>query len=512
MTPAAIVPDALPASTPPSLMERLRPRRAHVLAGLGLGVVAELLVDGAPIGLGLALVASAAAALAVWAGGREGWDSAKGHRWLLITAALLFSCAALQDAGWLTALEVLTGAVFAALALHGWPGDTSLARLSPWRLVGTPVVVGVSAMRAGVVLSARELKGALEGTKVSQKLPGALRLLAIVVPPVLVVTGLLASGDATFGARVGSVADRLLAIPVTDFTRATLLALVTGVGLVGVLALAARRRDRSAREDGPSRYLKPLEAFALLGTLSALLFAFGATTWDCALSPETCALPPGVTYAEAAHEGFFQLLAAALFILALLMALPARTALVTDAQRRTFRVLATTLVVGTLPMVLSAIARMARYEDAYGLTRLRIMAHAGLVLVGVVMAWRALTLWVAEERFVPGALAMVATSLMVLTAMRPDAMIARENLRQGTAVDIWYLMTLSDDAAPAIVEALPRLTDEQRKDLNIHLGERQLVRQASPGIGGWNLGRALADRAVAVMDAAERATWSQASP
>jgi hypothetical protein len=484
-------------------MRRLRPRRAYVLTGLGLGLAFELLVDGVPVGLGLALVGVATTIAIVAAGGREGWQSARGHRWLLVTAALLFSCGALQDAGWLTGLEVLTGLVFGALALQGWPGEVPLSRLSPWRLLGTPFAVGFSAVRAGAVLSAREAKATLDGTRVTQQLPGVLRLVAIVVPPVLLVTALLASGDAAFGARVGRLADAALSIPLPDLVRGGLVTALAGVVLVGVLALATRRKDRHAAVSEPGRTLKATEAFALLGTLSLVLLAFGATTWDCALSPGTCALPPGVTYAEAAHEGFFQLLAAALVVLALLMALPARTALSSPAQERAFRALASVLVVTTLPMVLSGVARLLRYEDAYGLTRLRILAHAGFALVGAVMSWRALTLWVARERFVPGALGLVALSLFTLTALRPGALIARHNLALGGAFDTWYHLGLSDDAAPALVAGLPSLDEDRATVLRLHLRERASARQATASLGGWNLGRWLADRAVARLDATE---------
>ncbi|GAB4042589.1 MAG: hypothetical protein Fur0014_14870 [Rubrivivax sp.] len=99
MTPSAIaaaVPAPSPSPTP--FLERLRPRRAHVAAGLGLGVGFALLVDGVPVGLGLALVTIATTISVIAAAGREGWQSAKGHRWLLVTAALLFSCGAVQDA------------------------------------------------------------------------------------------------------------------------------------------------------------------------------------------------------------------------------------------------------------------------------------------------------------------------------------------------------------------------------------------------------------------------------
>ncbi|MEW5741699.1 MAG: DUF4173 domain-containing protein [Myxococcota bacterium] len=513
MTADAHAVEAAPRSA--SFLERLRPRRAHVVAGLGLGLLFEWLVDGVPAGLGVSLLAVLTALAIASAGGREGWQAAKGHRWLLGVAVLLFGCAALQDAGWLTALDLLTGGVFAALALHGWTGESPLARLSPWRLFGAPFAVAGRALQAGAVVTGREANHALKGTRVSEKVPGALRLIAVVVPPVLVVTALLASGDVHFGARVDALASRLLEVPLSDFVRGGVVAAIAGVVLVGVIALATRRRALSTQVAEPHRFLTPVEACALLATLSAVLFAFGATTWDCALAPDVCALPPGVTYSEAANDGFFQLLAAALVILVLLMALPTRTTLVTDGQRRAFRALATALVAGTLPMVLSAVARLARYEDVYGLTRLRLMAHAGLFLVAAVMAWRAVTLWVAPERFVPGALALWATSLLALTALRPDELIARHNLRDRMTVDTYYLLTLSDDAAPAIVEALPHLSDLQQIDLRLHVRERRDARARTFSPGGWNLGQWRADRAVARLDeadAVECASVSATSP
>jgi hypothetical protein len=459
-----------------------------------------VLVDGVPVGLGLALVAIATAVAVGSAAGREGWQSAKGHRWLLVVAGLLFSCGALQDAGWLTTLEVCAGAVFAALAIDGWTGEAPLSQLSPWKLLVTPAVVGLSSARVGAVLSAREARTALGGSTVTRRLPDALRMLAIVLPPVLLVTALLAWGDALFGARVSRGIDALVDFPLASVLRGAVVSLAAGVMVAGLIALAARRRGKGPAPAVPRRSIKPVEAFALLGTLSALLLGFGATSWGCAFSPDSCALPPGVTYAEAAHEGFFQLLAAALVILALLMTLPHHTALAGPAQERTFRLLASLLVLATWPMVLSGIARLARYEDAYGLTRLRIMAHAGLILVGVVMSWRALTLWAAPQSFVPGALASVAASLFALTALRPDALIARHNLLHPNTVDVAYLAELSDDAAGAIVEALPSMDDDRQRALRLHLHERATARGASADLGAWNLGRFLADRAVAALE------------
>jgi hypothetical protein len=48
--------------------------------------------------------------------------------------------------------------------------------------------------------------------------------------------------------------------------------------------------------------------------------------------------------------------------------------------------------------------------------------------------------------------------------MNPDALIARTNIeraRYGEELDAYYLSTLSADATPVLVEALPRIGDRR---------------------------------------------------
>ena len=97
-------------------------------------------------------------------------------------------------------------------------------------------------------------------------------------------------------------------------------------------------------------------------------------------------------------------------------------------------------------MLVSATARLWRYETTYGLTVLRLMAYAGLALVAAMLAWRALTLWVQPQRFVLGALTLLSTTLLSLAVLSPERFIAEHNLElTGRAVDIWYLQTLGAD-------------------------------------------------------------------
>ncbi|MFO0597084.1 MAG: DUF4173 domain-containing protein [Myxococcaceae bacterium] len=487
MTPAA--PSfALPTPTlsPPTFEERLRPRKAGLFIGLGLGLALELFVDGVPFGVGHALFAVLIGVAIATHGGKEGWQRAGEHRWMLFAGVLLWASVMLHASTWLAVMAIASSWILIALALQGWTGERPLSGLRTGQLLGAPFKTLGQSVYAGAVTTSRGLEDAKVSSVVSRYGPSALRLVAIIVPPVLVLLVLLTSGDAVFRARVESVESALFGIPLSGFVRGAFVTVFSGVILAGAMTFSNRRRD-GAVPSAPSRVLRGFESLALLGTLTTLLFCFGVASTPCALAPASCELPAGVTYSDAAHEGFFQLLIAASGILMLLMALPARTKLESKGTALGFTALSTALVLATMPMVVSAIARLWRYETTYGLTVLRLMAYAGLGLVAAVLAWRAVTLWAFKSTFVHGAIGLFTLTLFSLAVMRPDAVIARHNLQMEN-VDYAYLATLSADVVPPMVAAgalreLGGLQDQK----------------PDPAFG-WNLGRAAARSALMHLD------------
>ncbi len=477
-----------------SFFDRLRLHRSQLAVGLGLGLLAELLLDGAPWGVGHGVFGLVVAGAVVRHGGREAWQAAGAHRWLLGAAVALLASTALHDSGWLAVMCALAAAVLAGLALQGWTGERRLGALGPGQLLGAPFVMAGQAVFAGATVAGRELNRGDVGGALRRWVPLALRLTAIVAPPVLLVTVLLASGDAVFRERVGGALDAVFGVELASFLRGGFVTALAGVTLAGVLALAARRPQTHAGST-PTRRLAAFEAFTLLGALTAVLLTFGLTATPCALAPATCALPPGVTYAEAAHEGFFQLLFAAMVLLGLLMALPARTRLESTTTARGFAALATLLVAASMPMVVSGAARLWRYQEVYGLTTLRLLAWAGLGLVSAALAWRALTMWVARDAFVHGALGLLVATLLGLAATGPDRLIARHNLAMPST-DLAYLATLSADVVPELARAFAHgdRADAGELERQLALARRRL---SEPDAAlAWNLGRARARAAV----------------
>ncbi len=485
MTPSMTPSLALPARV--SFSDRLRPHRSQVLLGLGLGLATELLLDGADFGLGHAIFGLLVAGFIVFSAGKEAWQSAGGHRWLLLAAVLLLGSTMLHDATWLSVMSTLSSGLLFALAIQGWNGERKLSALRTGQLFGAPFKTAGQSLYAGAVVASRQLEDTNVAGTVAKYGPGLLRLMVIVLPPVGVLTLLLSSGDVVFRARLDAIEQLIFGIPLGGFMRGTLVTLTAGMVLTGVLALASRRKDDVA-VSVPGRPLRAFESFALLGTLTALLFFYGLTSTPCALAPAACALPEGVTYADAAHEGFFQLLFAAIGILMLLMALPARTQLESKKAQLTFTTLSTALVLATMPMMISGAARLWRYESIYGLTVLRLLAYAGLLLVGAVLAWRALTLWTLQQSFVGGAIGLFTTTLLGLAVLSPERYIAERNVARPT-LDFEYLTTLSADVVPSFVALNLNPRDPTLERRNEQLGQ-------SESLLTWNLGRARARAAL----------------
>jgi uncharacterized protein DUF4153 len=171
----------------------------------------------------------------------------------------------------------------------------------------------------------------------------------------------------------------------------------------------------------------------------------------------------GLTYAEYARSGFWQLLAVTVLALGVL-ALGSRWApMRTPVERGAKRGLLAALALLTLVVVASAINRMWLYQQAYGFTVLRLLVLTCELWLGAGF----LLALVAVIRLRPGGLSrpMVAAGMLALLALAvldPERFIAAHNVARWTEtgrLDSSYLRTLSADAVPALVDLPPATRD-----------------------------------------------------
>ncbi|QIN79139.1 DUF4173 domain-containing protein [Rubrobacter marinus] len=212
----------------------------------------------------------------------------------------------------------------------------------------------------------------------------------------------------------------------------------------------------------------------------------------------------GLTYAEYARRGFFELVTVTALVLPLLLLAHWLLRSEKPAHRRILRGLSASLVTLLFIVMFSALQRMRLYTAEFGLTELRLYTTAFMAWIFVVLVFFLLT--VLRERrplFAPSALATGFLAVALLNIMSPDALIVRTNLaraERGEELDVAYLASLSADAVPALSAGLPRLPEGARRDLEARLE----ARWAGEAPGDWrtyNLSRSRAREAVADLPA-----------
>jgi hypothetical protein len=208
----------------------------------------------------------------------------------------------------------------------------------------------------------------------------------------------------------------------------------------------------------------------------------------------------GLTYAQYARSGFFELLMASGLVLPVLMGADHLVRGESAAHLTTFRRLASLLLVLLAVVMASALQRMRLYVGAFGLSEDRLYATAFMVYLLGVFAWFGWTVLRGRRgSFAFGALIHGFAVLAGLHVLNPDGFIVRTNLNRPAAerpFDANYAVLLGADAVPPLLEALPSLDATSRCTI-----ATRLLNQWSPESDNdwrtWNWSRSRARRLVA---------------
>jgi hypothetical protein len=343
--------------------------------------------------------------------------------------------AALLDADWVVGLDLTAAWALASLAAAG-PALASIA--APFRALRlVPAVTPRPSGRWAPVA-----RGSMLST-------------LLVVPFAL----LFLSADAAFAGFAGELPlPSGASVPGRVATLAVVFAAALGLGL-------ATRVQAGDRKLPSLRKLPPFEWALPLVLLDLLFAAFVVVQLAVLFGGRDHVLrTTGLTYAEYARSGFWQLLV----VTGLTFAVAGAVWKLADVPRPRdgvlLRLLLGALLCLTLVVLASAVHRLALYEDAFGLTRLRLLAETIAFWLGalLLLAGAAGASTAVRARTAPIAVVMTALGLLGFSLGNPDGRIAERNIDRWRAtglIDEHYLASLSADAVPA----LARLPLPQRR-------------------------------------------------
>lgn len=481
-------------------------RRLHVVlaAGLALGLLGDALLRvNAPPGLNWLLWCSGAALAAVLVQVRTG-RLLSGEAVVALGIGVAFAAGfAWRDAPYLKLFALACGAVAFALpafrAGRAWVRGSGIAE-NLHAVAGAGAHAALGAIPVLIALDWGAVRDGAGRSRSLRRATAGLRGIFLALPFLLLFGALFMAADAVFADIVADVIrmdfERLTEhVAITAFLAWVTTGYLRGLGEGTALPLppGMRRPALGAIEVGVALLL--LNTLFLAFVLVQFRYLFGGSTM--------IEVTHGLTYAEYARRGFFELVFATLFVLPLLLAADATLHRASPRDERSFRVLSGVQIALAFAIMASALQRMRLYQAAYGLTVDRFLASALLILIGVLLLWFAATVLSGRRTpFAFGTLVAGFATVAVLFAVNPEAVVARANLtraqRSGdpSSFDVSYATSLGADAVPALLAGLSTLPESHRCIIARRMLDRWGPDSPPLPLRAWNLAVARARAAV----------------
>ncbi|MBT8145875.1 MAG: DUF4173 domain-containing protein [Gammaproteobacteria bacterium] len=440
-----------------STMETVRQRGDQklttiiLLLGVNLGFLADQLIGTAgPVGLGF-FVWSSLFALAF------GWLTFRVHSNEL-KSVLAWSAVALLATG-LILLRTTPVLVVSLLLVMAVAMAMIILQLGGLSLLNSTLA---DHLRAMSILAWRGGFGALPvvsntdfsaGLKHPQ-LWAALRGTMLALPLIVIFVILFSSADAGFDRLASNLFDHFSA----DLLRhLSLTALFTWIS-IGLLACVLGNGMLKNRKPFRPFKLATIDTAILMSALAVLFLVFVFLQLGYLFGGrETIEATSGLTLAQYARRGFFELLTVAGLTLSLLI-----TVAGSGCNQRVFRPLATVLVGCVLITQASALQRLLLYVDEFGLTIDRLAALAVMTwLAGGILLFSGTLMRGQARLFAAGMTSSGIAIIFLLAIVNPGALVAEVNIERASesnrTLDFQHLIDLGSDAVPVLIENLEKL-------------------------------------------------------
>lgn len=303
----------------------------------------------------------------------------------------------------------------------------------------------------------------------------------LAVPVLLIAGSLLSSADAVFSRFSTSVIEYWKNLSIKERLLDLALTLALFPFIFSFLEsgrsrwqLLPRRSSDEAGQSAPGRSLhrektlklNPITLNAFLASINVLYILFAVIQVAYLTGAFRFILPEGVTYAEYARNGFFEL-AGITPLNVLLILLAVKGAGRTGTAGRLLRVQSLLLIAGSFVQWFSAMFRMQMYIQVFDLTLLRFFVSAFMILMAVVLGLLTVKEFRPSFAFFKAAALTALLSLIILNAVDADSQIARFNIERAVAdpagtFDLDYFKELSPDVLLYMQDCSPRF-DPQRQ-------------------------------------------------
>jgi len=317
--------------------------------------------------------------------------------------------------------------------------------------------------------------------------------IVIVIPILVFVLKLLAEADEVFASVIESIFGRFLFSP--DVVFWAIFAFIIFLFVYGMVVKMPKRDFDYL--NGKNIGCEPVIGITITGVLTVFYLIFSVIQ-ILYLFINNMKLPDGMSYAQYARHGFFQLLFVAILNLVIVL-----LCIKLFKKSTVLKVILTVMSVCTYIMIASSVVRMVMYIKEYDLTYARFIVLFMLALTAVLMVGVVIRIFSDVFPLFNYIFLAIMAMLILYAYSRPANIIANYNLNQthDREVDLEYVMRLCDDAVPAVCEYLEENNYKAgdvieadrflRGDVNIEIYLTDIIRENKKygAIRGFNFSR-----------------------
>jgi hypothetical protein len=290
--------------------------------------------------------------------------------------------------------------------------------------------------------------------------------LLLTLPLLFIVIPLLSSADSIFQQKISGIQQLVFEINVGSFLFRSIWVVLVSLYLFSYVwsILYPRVKKEIQVSDVDWSSPQPVQAkrislditvaLTVFVVVNAVYLLFTIVQFSYFFASGDGVLPDGTYYAEYARRGFAELILVAMINFSLLFAGIHGVKADARGMKLFLKIMLTLLVSSTIVMLISSHLRLSLYEEAYGYTTTRILVHAFMIFLGVLLCLSLVRVWNDRLPLLKQFLIVSLASGVLINYVNIDVMIAKNNLQRYThsgKIDMAYLSSLSYDIIPELV-------------------------------------------------------------
>ncbi|MFD2630567.1 DUF4153 domain-containing protein [Oceanobacillus kapialis] len=306
---------------------------------------------------------------------------------------------------------------------------------------------------------------------------------AFSLPLLFVVGGLLMSADSVFEEMLSSLPSFLLELNFLEGFFRTAVVIVLAFVFFGLFQIIRLKRFPKRPPLDPFKKDTEWEGITSVTILIILNLLYGLFAGIQFTYFFGGSLEEGLTYAEYARRGFFELSIVTLINWTLLISFLSFVK-ASYKLKRVLKVLYTLLIVFSAVLLVSAYQRLSMYEAAYGYTIDRVLAHGFMIFLMVIFAYTLIKVWLERVSLLHFYLIAALLFYTGLNAVNVEQVVTKQNVTRYETkekIDIDYLYSLSYTGWGGLLELYQSEPDYPGLQPMLHrIGERLQEKEAGP--------------------------------